>query len=109
MSDLFVLVKDDVRVTLEDIGEGWNGDAEPGEATLIRFAVETLVDGEWEPVENSSYCTTVPTTAERLTLERMADAIMREVFDLVKRRESVKRVCEKLSWLSEESLSKDER
>lgn len=99
--DLMVLTEGEVRVTLEDIGEGWDGDAREGEDSLVRFSVEKLVGDEWEFVENSSYCTSIKTTVPRETLERMAKVIMREVKEAVLRGESVKRVCEKLSWMEE--------
>lgn len=101
MTDLCVLAEDGVRVTLEDIGEGWDGDVAEGETPLVRFTVERLAGSEWEYVEDSSYCTTVKVTVPRTVLEKMAATIMQAVGDRVRRGESVKRVCEKLSWMQE--------
>lgn len=102
MQNLHILTESGVSVTLEDIGEGANGDAEEGEPTLVRFSICRLVGDEWEPVDDASFCTRVLTSAPKAALERMARSIMDRVGNEVRRGESVRRICEQLSWLEVE-------
>ncbi|MCA3267868.1 MAG: hypothetical protein ING19_17540, partial [Azospirillum sp.] len=87
------VVKGDVRVTLEWIGEGNDGDFQlddPDDTPLIRFSVyRRNVDGkntgnEFEPVDEASYCTRIPIDTDRATLRKVADRIMDEVYDRVR-------------------------
>ena len=58
-----MLEEDGIRVEWEDIGEGICGDynpEDPDDHPLLRFSVSILLDGQWEAVEDASYCTQMP-------------------------------------------------
>jgi hypothetical protein len=97
-----VLVDGDVRVTIEWIGEGRDGDFDPddpNDVPLLRFSVDRKCGEEWEEVPDCSYCTQMCATDERARLQDLAKRIMAEVKDTVNSGRSPKRTCERLSWL----------
>lgn len=58
-----MLEEDGIRVEWEDIGEGICGDynpEDPDDIPFLRFSVSILLDGQWEAVEDASYCSRVP-------------------------------------------------
>ena len=59
---------DRFQVLFESIGEGYNGDYDPDDPKdieLLRFTVFEKKDGEWEPIDDCSYCTLFPTNTPR--------------------------------------------
>jgi len=95
--------RDNYKVEWVDIGEGWCGDydpTDPDDTPLLRFdvyrLVQTLRGEEWEPMDDASYCTAMPVHTDTMTLHRGLEAIMEAVYG----KDSVKRVCEELSWMS---------
>lgn len=103
------LVREPVRVELEWIGEGWSGeydDRDPDDEPLLRFTVSHRVDGEWEQVDDASYCTQLSALA--VTEEerrRILTSIMEQVYDDVASGRSIKRLCEELSWLGRNDVT----
>lgn len=101
------LVRDNVRVELEHIGEGWQGEydeTDPDDTPLLRFTVSKLVDGEWQEVNDASYCTQLPDSISEDDRNRVMQYIMEHVYSSVMSGISIKRMCEHMSWLSEKSL-----
>ena len=93
------LVLDDYKVAWEDLGEGLYGDYDPENANdtaMLRFDVYRMVSGEWEPMEDASYCTMMPTDTPKETLQAGLEAIMGAVYG----KESVSRICDELSWMA---------
>ena len=93
-----------VRVTLEYIGEGYEGDydpTDPDDSPLVRFSIDERELGTeyWEAVDDSSYCTTIPITTPREQLESVARSILAEVQEPVLAGHSIKKLCERLSWI----------
>jgi hypothetical protein len=87
------------RVTLSWIGEGYYGDYDPtspDDERLLRFDIDELVDGEWEPMTNGSYCTGLTADAPR---QVWADAVLL-VMDCTHDRINVKREAEELSYMN---------
>jgi len=87
------LVLGDYRVTWEDLGEGLYGEYDPekdDDTALLRFDVHRMVSGEWEPMEDASYCTMMPTDTPKETIQAGLEAIMNIVYG----QERVKRICE---------------
>lgn len=85
------------RVTWEWIGEGYEGDYNPDnpeDTPLLRFSCDQLVDGNWEGMNDASYCTQLPISTPRQYLARGA-AILLEAIDTDA---SYKRELERLSW-----------
>ena len=92
---------DEYAVTLEYIGEGKEGDydpKDPDDEPLYRFDVQRMVDGRWEHVEDTSYCTQIRAD---ISPER-AEAAARYLLARVEAHGGprLKRLCEQLSWTS---------
>lgn len=102
------LIKDTIMVELESIGEGYNGDydpEDPEDVELMRFSIFRLIDGKWEEIDNASYCTYIPASITSEQEDVILDYIMSQVYDLAVQWKSIKRACQRLSWLSDEQLS----
>ncbi len=98
---------DGVRVEIEDIGEGISGDYDendPEDIPLVRFYISCLVNGEWEELEDASYCTQLPATLDENLLKVATDIILEEVKDRILEGHSIKKICERLSWIGEENV-----
>ena len=106
-----------VKVELANIGEGYNGDYDPNDpddTELVRFYVyvnanygKTKKDGspkkpDWEDVEDSSCCTTIPCHSNIETLIHKAITIhkrFRKVIGAYPVETSTKKLAEELSWV----------
>ena len=97
-------MKSGVSVTMEDIGEGLYGDYnrdDPADEPMLRFYVDKLVDDCWEEVDSGSYCTS-------LNVDKISDVqkiqvcqfIHAAVEPLIKQGLSIKKACEKFSWVT---------
>lgn len=90
--------RDGVAVTLEYIGEGQDGDYDPedeGDEPLMRIGVERLVDGVWEEVEDSSYCTQISVNGSEVGKKKVLEYVLAQV----PQTGSVKRLMEAMSWI----------
>ena len=99
---MYELTIKNVSVELEDIGEGLSGDYDPNDKDdipLLRFTV--LKDGE--PVEDASYCTQVPTDITPTEATNVLATIMNEVAEPLAQGYSIKKMCERLSWIDREA------
>lgn len=97
----------DVRVTLEHIGEGLSGDYDQfdeNDRPLLRFSIDYREDGEWYGFGDASFCTDLDCSISREQAEKAIDVIFDKVGhkldDLTH-----KRTCEELSWLCLEDLN----
>jgi hypothetical protein len=97
------LVRDGIKIEWEDIGEGLHGDfndEDPNDIPLFRFYV--LVkgeDGEWHEAEDASYCTQMPVATPEDVLRKGLEHIYDQVHDALKSGDSIKKICEDLSWI----------
>ena len=85
------------RVTWEWIGEGWSGDYNEDDINdlpLLRFSCDRKIDGQWEQMEDASYCTRMPISTPIQTLARAAAIILEAIEDVC-----YKKRLEELSWL----------
>lgn len=103
---MLVCSEDDrVAVEWEDIGEGVLGgefDPEnPDDEPRLRFTVLTrgVVSDQWIPVDDGSYCTDVHGDTEVSILIELAQIILADVGNAVCEGESIKKACERLSWM----------
>ena len=101
------LIRDNTRVDLEWIGEGYSGEYDeddPLDEKLMRFDVfrRESEDAEWEEVPDSSYCTQLPDSLSDELKQKALERIMDDVYGYTG---SIKRRCEELSWISPEWLS----
>ncbi|QST02742.1 hypothetical protein IMZ31_19525 (plasmid) [Pontibacillus sp. ALD_SL1] len=100
------LIKGNVKVSFVNIGEGISGDYDPknpNDVNLLRFDVEVLQDGDWEPVSDASYCTagvTADATEEQIQekLQELMDAYYEPLHSYPET--SVKKIGEKMSYLT---------
>ena len=98
----------DYKVEFIDIGEGLDGDYNPEDPTdvpLLRFDSYVKVDGEWEPVEDGSYCTRVSAYANKATLDALATIIVNGLVEVTGGGYSPKRYLESMSWITEEDAN----
>jgi len=91
------------RVVIEWIGEGWNGDYDEEDIhdePLLRFDVQDKINGEWETLDNGSYCTAVNARLPKRFWKKMAEYIVRQV----QGESYIKRICEDLSWINSDEI-----
>lgn len=99
------LVKNNVKVIWENIGEGHCGyydETDPKDENLLRFRVFVKEDDYWEEVEDSSYCTYVSADTDNDELMRMLGILMDEFYEVLHDNiyASVKKLGERMSWIS---------
>jgi hypothetical protein len=98
------LIKDSVKVAWVRLGEGMSGNYDPNDpkdVELLRFDVSVLVGGEWTDPGSASYCTWFPAKS---TVEEQGIAlahILGEVYEQASQGHSIKKLCEKLSWIQQ--------
>ena len=93
------LVQDDRRVDLWQAGEGQSGDFDPNDPNdieFLRFDVQERKDGEWETMDDASYCTQLPVDSDFVTIQKALRWIMQETYG----KTEIKKICEELSWIS---------
>jgi len=103
-----VVERKNVRVTLEWIGEGMDGDYHPEDEEdypHLRFTVAKYENGEWMDIDDASYCTLLNARADRAVLRYAAEFLLNEVEELVNSGTSIKKLCERLSWIGENSIA----
>jgi len=92
----------DVRVEWDDIGEGVSGDYndnDPDDIALLRFYFATRNSaGEWEDLENGSYCTRFPVDSTPQQRAQALELLMDRAYDDILAG-NYKRTIEELSWI----------
>ena len=93
-----------VRADWYDADEGLCGDynpEDPDDIHLLRFDIYIKKDGEWEPVDDASYCTRVPFETDTDTLVKLLYSIYKEYDNVLSSDPdtSVKKLGEALSWI----------
>ena len=105
--EIVMEIWDDVIMAVwENIGEGFSGDYNEEDAddqNLLRFSVYIKDnDGEWEAIEDASYCTQNPYDTPEERLKSMLEIIFKEYRDVLDEyppKYSVKKLGERLSWI----------
>jgi hypothetical protein len=101
-----------VKVEIEWIGEGWDGDYDPDnpdDVPFLRFSVyKREDDGHWESIDDSSYCTLLPATVDEDIVMDAIKYIMGSVETYVCGGHPIKKVCEQLSWIKPEWFRKSD-
>lgn len=93
-----------VRADWYDAHEGLCGDynpKDPNDIRLLRFDIYIKKDGDWEPVDDASYCTRVPLGTDTVTLVKLLYSIYKEYDNVLSSDPdaSVKKLGEALSWI----------
>jgi len=103
-----VLNKDKIRVEWDELGEGICGDYnsdDPEDIELLRFTVSRCMeDGTYEQINDASYCTQVPVSATNAQRKNLLKWLMSEVYEDASKGNSIKKLCERLSWISLDSI-----
>jgi hypothetical protein len=88
------------------VGEGFYGDYDPDPSSndlpLLRFSVYVRINGEWVAVEDASYCTMMSVNVPKTVLQKALEYIMDEVYEPLSQGYSVKKLCERLSWITQD-------
>lgn len=122
------LIKNDVKIELEDIGEGWDGDyneEDPEDTPLLRFSayvkgalrlkyiekdphgisdwgVPKEID-EWVSVSDGTYCTRLPADLSDEDQLKALEQLMLLLYDpIVEMR--AKKPAQKASWIGPDNL-----
>jgi len=99
------LIKGDIKIEFEHIGEGWSGDYDPNDpddTPLLRFTVYKLDGGQWNEIENASYCTLFPDDTPDVIQLKGLQIIMDVIYFDATTEQGIKRKCQALSWLGPE-------
>jgi len=101
------LIKNNVRVSWVELGEGKQGDYDPNDPNdveLLRFDVERMENGTWEILDGGSYCTQVPVSATPEQRRVGLKDIMNSVYNPIMAGDSIRRMASDFSWMSIDSL-----
>ena len=96
------LIRGNLKVEWVELGEGLSGDYnpdDPDDIELLRFYVAVLKDGDWEDLDDASYCTNMPVSATPEQRRKGLKKIMDVVYERASSRQSIKKMCERLSWI----------
>jgi hypothetical protein len=99
------VIKGNKRVTWEYLDEGlceYYDPNDPDDVPLLRFSCSELIDGEWQEMDNASYCTRMPIDSPKEYLLRGAEIILEAIEDI-----SYKRELEHLSWFCISDFEKE--
>ena len=97
-----ILTRHKIRVEIVYIREGMSGEfdsSDPADTPLLRFNILRRIKKDWESIDGASYCTQVSMHISRVKARALAEVIMDEVYDPASRGESIKKLCEKMSWM----------
>lgn len=101
------LIRGKIKVEWVDCGEGLSGDYDPDDPediALLRFDISRLVDSDWEPIDDASYCTMMPVdTSDEAKIESL-EYLMDEIYEPASAVHSIKKLCERLSWINPDWL-----
>ena len=99
----YEIIKNNVRVVLHtDTYEGWEGDynpEDPEDSLLYRFDIDRLVDGQWEAIDDASYCTRLTADLPTETIQKALSYLMDQIYGSASEGNSIKKACEYLSWI----------
>jgi hypothetical protein len=101
--------RSDIKATLSWIGEGVMEDydpSDPKDEPLLRFDLDVLEDGVWSEVDNGSYCTQLNALNMTDELTDKALKLILSKVDSAIHANSHKRICEELSWINIDFVSK---
>lgn len=103
-----ILIRGDVKVEWEWIGEGMSGDYDPADqrdTPFLRFTVSHRAPAaDWESVDDASYCTLVTRDTPATTLESLLVWLMDEFYEPVSEGHSVKKLGERMSWIRPDGI-----
>jgi hypothetical protein len=96
------LIHKNIMVEWVDLEEGYSGDWDPDDpedVSLLRFDVSRRKNGEWVEISDASYCTLFPKNTSETLKTKALKYIMSQIYSDASCDQSIKRLCEKLSWI----------
>lgn len=103
------LIRGNIKVEWSELGEGLCGEynsKDSKDIELLRFDVYKLENKEWIPIDDASYCTLVPVSTDRITKMKLLKLLMDEIYEPASSGYSIKKLCERLSWVDKSWLKK---
>jgi hypothetical protein len=105
----YEIIKNNVRITLHtDTYEGWEGNYNPNnpdDDLLFRFDVDRFIDGEWQAVDDASYCTQLTADLPTEMVQKALSYLLNEIYEAASQGNSIKKTCERLSWIQADWLN----
>lgn len=115
----YQLIRGKIKAEWVNLGEGRSGDYDPDDpedVALLRFDISRLTDNpedgrnlDWEMIEDASYCTNMPVDTPGDILMDALTFIMNEIYDEAAAGNSIKKLCERLSWIGPDFNKKGEK
>lgn len=106
------MIRNRVMVRWTELGEGWSGDYnpnDPNDEELLRFDVDWLSDdGEWNYVDDASYCTRFPASATDKQKQAGLEILMDVFYEPLMNGQSIKKIAEHMSWIGLDWLEDDD-
>jgi hypothetical protein len=103
-------IRGDIMIELVELGEGkvggYNQD-DPDDVELLRFDVSYRDANDtlgWAAFDDASYCTQLPASATEDQRTKALELLMGHIYEPAMSGNSIKKLCEFLSWISPESL-----
>ena len=96
------LIRKNIKVEWVDLSEGYFGDWDPDDPedqSLLRFDISRLENNEWTEIFDASYCTLFPADSSNQLKSKALKHIMNYIYSNASDGQSIKRDCEKLSWI----------
>ena len=98
-------IKGKVKIEWVNLNEGFSGDYDPSDEQLLRFDVSRLDRFDcWVEVSDASYCTLFPVLASAEDKKEGLQVLMDNVYEQVCDGHGIKRLCQRLSWISPETM-----
>jgi len=103
------LIRGNLRIEWENIGEGYNGDYDdtnPDDVNLLRFYVSQrdTANCEFEDIDSASYCTLFPANTTDAQQMQALEFMMDKIYPVWISGDSIKRITERLSWISPQNI-----
>jgi len=105
--NLPLLQKGNIIVEWVYLNEGYSGEFDPSDLDddqLLRFDISKREGGFINPIDDASYCTHIRLQTPVHILQKALRVIMSYVWSRAESGESIKKLCEWLSWINEKEL-----
>ena len=124
------IIQNDIKIELENIGEGWNGDyddSDPSDDSLLRFScyvkgelrqkfLDTNQYGlddrndftdntEWIGVSDASYCTRLSSNISIEVQDRALQILMNELAGPISKTYGIKSAASEMSWIGPSDIN----
>ena len=105
--ELPLFTKGNIIVEWVYLDEGYSGEydpSDPNDEQFLRFDISKRKGGFINPIDDASYCTHIKLQTPTYILQKALRVIMSYVWSRAESGDSIKKLCEWLSWINEEEL-----